>query len=78
VEEKDVQVEPEEDVEAHVETGETIGETINREDEGDDVEAHKVKHENLARADEGDEEDVEAHQQLNAVEMGEQLDENMG
>jgi hypothetical protein len=62
VEEKDMHLEPEEEK---------------------DTEAH-VHHANLEpaagenlRQDEGDEDDVEAHQNLNAVDLGENLGENL-
>jgi hypothetical protein len=64
-EEKDMNVEPEEDVQAHQQMGQNAGANLEADEKG-------VHH----REDEDD--DVEAHVQLNAVELGENLGENAG
>jgi hypothetical protein len=56
---------------------------VHLEPEEEDTEAH-VHHQNLEpeakenlKQDEGDEDDVEAHQQLGAVDLGENIGENL-
>jgi hypothetical protein len=67
VEEKDMTLEPEEDVEGHaVELGEQLGENVARQEEDDDVEAHKHHGLNAGvneavQAAREDDDDVEGH-----------------